>query len=318
MVQTTALELVSWWAFSWVSTRTLVCNCARAVELVVLWVAIKADSKGHQQVVWLADLWAVSMVARRDATQAVSTAAVSEQHLGLQLAACLAAEKAEQKEIDEHIRDSKPMPKTKTSHAVEGVNGVNELIRQLKSFRIENVGYDPMHWASNAGTHFLEFLKGLRGLTDKQRLCCVAQNTFMFMKYSWIHPPWRLLERDIVIIDSLVNALLIPSGFTSLYAMKFPARRTGERSLSTVGRLRNKGGIHYVKSLFYNYIALENTHQYETEIKSHCLDNSLKPKYSDFVLKLIGNGQKTVLHDFVMNGLFDSLVELIEIEKESS
>lgn len=311
---------------------------------------------------------------------------------------------------------NKPVPKKIPSFAVNGVNGVLELIRALRrSFGFEKIGYDMMHFAMNANSYFLELVKGKRGLTDKQRKCSIAQNIFPFMKYAKLYTPWEIPESDVIIADSIVNSFLLPSGFSSLYSMKFPLRRTGnlrakehsifmttyahyvysftrmespyrlffarfasdlnrlsspcirgseltsvtesiyetralqeglfpdsekqfifheivdmahhvfklghisgvqcyagERSLATIGRLRAKGGIHYVKGLFYNYIALENTHQYDTGIKPEFLDNSPTPKYSDFVVKLHGKSHLLPLNDYEMNSLLDSVVELIE------
>eukprot|EP01034_Spumella_vulgaris_P036128 gene36128-44557_t len=59
---------------------------------------------------------------------------------------------------------------------------------------------------SYEGSYFLEFFKGTRGISDKVR---------------------KLTEADIIKADSLVNAFLIPSGFSGVYNMKFPLRRTG-------------------------------------------------------------------------------------------
>jgi hypothetical protein len=89
----------------------------------------------------------------------------------------------------------------------------------------------------------------------------------------------------------------------------------GERSLSTIGRLRAKGGIHYVKGLFHNYVALENTHQYNTDVPESFMDNSQPVhKYSDFVLKLCGTTELLKLNVFEMNSLYDSVSHFLEVE----
>jgi hypothetical protein len=226
------------------------------------------------------------------------------------------------------------------------------------------------------------------------------------------------MDKDLVIVDYIINALLIPSGFSTIYGMKFPARRTGhlrakehtvfmtayafyaysftrmksaykyfvarfasdlnrlqnpclpidelrqliksvyetrglqegmfpdsekqfvfheivdivnhviqlghvsgimcysgERSLSTIGRMRAKGGVHYVKGLFYKYIALENTYQFDTSVPDSFKDNSQPNfKYSDFVLKLCGGTETLKLNTFEMNALFDSVFNYLEVE----
>jgi hypothetical protein len=332
------------------------------------------------------------------------------------------AEAREQAYIDSF--NGAQVPKTKkNTFAENGCNGVNPLVRELKGFGFEKMGFDLMHFCSNAGSYFLEFFKGSRGLSDIQRRCCVAQKIFPFMKFKGIHPPWRLMEKDIITVDSLVNSLIVPSGFSNHFNMKFPAKRTGhlrakehtifmtvyahyvysftrmkapyksfvarfasdlnrlsnpciswselrsliksvyetgglregmfpdseknfvlheivdivnhiaplghvrgvecyngERSLSTIGRLRAKGGLHYVKGIFYNYVALENTFKFDTSVKFNFLDNSQPvQKYSDFVLKLYGKSEKNfVLNTFEINRFYESLLNVLNSEIDGS
>jgi hypothetical protein len=95
---------------------------------------------------------------------------------------------------------------------------------------------------------------------------------------------------------------------------------SGERSLSTIARLRAKGGLHYVKGMFHNYLALENTFKFDTRVKFEFLDNSQpKQKYSDFVLKLHGRSETNfVLNPFEMNALCSSVINVLDSEIDGS
>jgi hypothetical protein len=95
---------------------------------------------------------------------------------------------------------------------------------------------------------------------------------------------------------------------------------SGERSLSTIGRMLAKGGVHYVKGMFYRYIALENTYLYDTKIKFEFLDNTppcaatqeSKQKYSDFVLKLHGEAELITLTTVEINNLLECVVNYLQ------
>jgi hypothetical protein len=95
---------------------------------------------------------------------------------------------------------------------------------------------------------------------------------------------------------------------------------SGERSLATIGRMLAKGGVHYVKGMFYRYIALENTYLNDTQIKFEFLDNTppcpltqkSRQKYSDFVLKLHGHIELITLTHYEVDKLLDCVVNYLE------
>jgi hypothetical protein len=95
---------------------------------------------------------------------------------------------------------------------------------------------------------------------------------------------------------------------------------SGERSLSTIGRMLAKGGVHYVKGMFYRYIALENTYLNETQTKFEFLDNTppcplthvSRQKYSDFVLKLHGPKELVTLTQHEVDMLLDCVINCLE------
>jgi len=88
----------------------------------------------------------------------------------------------------------------------------------------------------------------------------------------------------------------------------------GERALAKVRRLVQKGGVNYMKALYHAYVALENCIglQGKTNKVTHSdfYDNS--GRYSEFVLKLIGNCDRITFTDYMKNKFLGSIISFVE------
>ncbi len=87
----------------------------------------------------------------------------------------------------------------------------------------------------------------------------------------------------------------------------------GERALSVIGRAITKGGVNYVKNMFFRYVALENSLMSKVCCKTNdpeLFDNS--GRYSDFVLRLYGEGNVAPLNEYQRNHLLERVLQFIE------
>jgi hypothetical protein len=75
-----------------------------------------------------------------------------------------------------------------------------------------------------------------------------------------------------------------------------------------------KGGVHYMKTLYYRFVTKENS------IASHMTNNTLYftnhavPKYSDFVLKMLGKGQTVSWDNVDKDSYFASLMHYVQAQ----
>jgi hypothetical protein len=66
----------------------------------------------------------------------------------------------------------------------------------------------------------------------------------------------------------------------------------GERAMGVIASFVSRGGIHYMKHLYHSYVDKENTVCLQLEKNMLFYDNT--DQYSDFVLKMLGKGERLV------------------------
>jgi hypothetical protein len=89
----------------------------------------------------------------------------------------------------------------------------------------------------------------------------------------------------------------------------------GERAMGIIKSFVSKGGVHYLKTLYHRYVLKENS------IAGQMTNNELfftnhypEPKYSDFVLKLLGKGKKVQWCEVDKDEFFLRLLLFIETQ----
>jgi hypothetical protein len=86
----------------------------------------------------------------------------------------------------------------------------------------------------------------------------------------------------------------------------------GERAMGLMKSFVTKGGVRYMKTLYHRYVVKENS------IASHLTNNELfftnhsVPRYSDFVLKLLGKGRTVEWHVDDKDSFFESLLSFVQ------
>lgn len=88
---------------------------------------------------------------------------------------------------------------------------------------------------------------------------------------------------------------------------------SGERALSTIASCVTKGGVHYLKSLYYRYIKKEELLKTDIKVNPDFIDNN--GIYSDFALKLHGEGRSFPFSDNSHNALYSSLNEFLDAQR---
>lgn len=135
-------------------------------------------------------------------------------------------------------------PLQNPSFAVNGCNGVNNLLKCTQSMGVRNFTYDIMHVGKNIDGYHNDIITGHRGQNARVRKYCTALNVFSFLKYKKnVLPPWRVVERDVIAMDSICNCFLVPVGYKTQYGLRWPIRRNGQ--------LRAKE--HLIMLMSYNY-----------------------------------------------------------------
>ncbi len=91
---------------------------------------------------------------------------------------------------------------------------------------------------------------------------------------------------------------------------------SGERALSTIAAHVTRGGVHYIKTLYYRYIAKERLMEKDLSVNPEYIDNS--GKYSDIALKLLGKSTVSVLNVEQLDELYQQAFEFLRAETLSS
>jgi hypothetical protein len=88
----------------------------------------------------------------------------------------------------------------------------------------------------------------------------------------------------------------------------------GERAMGMIKSFVTKGGVHYMKTLYHRYIVKENSVAAQMTNNELFFTNDAVPKYSDFVIKLLGKGKTVRWHEKDTDEFFESLMRFIQSE----
>jgi hypothetical protein len=86
----------------------------------------------------------------------------------------------------------------------------------------------------------------------------------------------------------------------------------GERAMGLIKSFVSKGGVHYMKTLYHRYVVKENSIAAQMTNNALYFTNHSVPKYSDFVLKLLGEGKTFDWHVNDKDDFFASLMTFVE------
>ncbi len=89
----------------------------------------------------------------------------------------------------------------------------------------------------------------------------------------------------------------------------------GERALAIIARCCPKGGVNYLRALYYKYVALENILSSITNNRNNIVDTSFLDncgRYSDFALKLYGNSDSHQLNRNHKNVFWACVIEFLD------
>lgn len=73
-----------------------------------------------------------------------------------------------------------------------------------------------------------------------------------------------------------------------------------------------KGGVHYMKTLYHRYVVKENSAAILKTNNELFFTNHPVPRYSDFVLKLLGKGRVVMWHTDDKDSFFESLMKFVQ------
>ncbi len=118
-------------------------------------------------------------------------------------------------------------PKSKYRPSCNGVTGLCPILEETISMKVTSLTYDMMHIAKNVNQYYNEIICGDRAYSPDVRRLCASQKLFGFMQYNDAKymPPWRVSIESQIIIDSLCNCFLIPSGYKTKFGLRWPCRR---------------------------------------------------------------------------------------------
>jgi hypothetical protein len=86
----------------------------------------------------------------------------------------------------------------------------------------------------------------------------------------------------------------------------------GERAMGMMKSFITKGGVRYMKTLYHRYVAKENSIAARLTNNELFFTNHTVPRYSDFVLKLLGKGKTFNWHVADKDGFFESLMKFVQ------
>jgi hypothetical protein len=121
----------------------------------------------------------------------------------------------------------KRRPKTPVDFSSNSIHEICPVIEQTDSFKIQNLGPDPMHMFANANNNFIRVFKGERGLQDGSRELSYSQGKHASLQYTQCNADWECVKDDQDFVDAVVNGFFIPAHYSNDYRIRNPMKQRG-------------------------------------------------------------------------------------------
>ncbi len=121
----------------------------------------------------------------------------------------------------------KRRPVTPGDFSSNGIHEISPIIEYTDSFKMQNLGPDPMHMFANANNNFIRVFKGERGLQDGSRELSYSQGKHASLQYTQCNADWECVKGDQNFVDAVVNGFFIPAYYSNDFRIRNPMKQRG-------------------------------------------------------------------------------------------